>query len=224
MSFDAPRERIEIKLSTIPYHECSAALFSTLAYPNDIDERGEFMTALARDAIVARANEDLEFRWSFSARPTFFTAPEKVHTNVLKRGLKRLEDRYIAGEMVLPALCNILVLSKPERTVQGKKPTLEAMSELAASKIGRNGQASATNIQNRQWRPSKPVAHLAASVWCSVAEYKSSNKPANLLDFTRRYRPGALSEMIALAELFRPALAKLRSAVPEKDTIQFAAA
>ena len=99
-----PRETISIPLKSLPVYEASAVFFSTIAYPNPLEEteREKFRIALSRWAILERAKIDKQ--WGGVAqeiKPEIFSQGEKLFLQSYERGLDLLTRRLICAAAII---------------------------------------------------------------------------------------------------------------------------
>ena len=103
-----PRETISIPLKSLPTYEASAVFFSTIAYPDPLDEsqREKFRLALCRWAILQRATIDGQWgRVAQAIKPEIFSQEERLFLQSYERGLALLAKRFMcAATIVLPHL------------------------------------------------------------------------------------------------------------------------
>ena len=155
-----PRETISIPLKSLATYEASAVFFSTIAYPNPLEEtqRGKFRLALCRWAILQRARHDGQWgRVAQAIKPEIFSQEERLFLQSYKRGLDLLDKRFMcAATIVLPHL------SKTPPRLHGLKPTVGNLASVLADLFGMSTESQKT-IKLRLWAPTKPVAHAAAA-------------------------------------------------------------
>ena len=156
-----PRETMSIPLKSLPVYEASAVLFSTIAYPNPLDEsqREKFRIALSRWAILARATIDSQ--WGGVAqeiKPQIFSQAEHLFLQSYERGSDLLARRVLcAATMIGPHLF------KTPLRLYGVEPTVGNLAGIVAYALGMSTESQKT-VESRLWAPTKPVAH-AAMAW-----------------------------------------------------------
>ena len=157
-----PRETISIPLRSLPVYEASAIFFSTIAYPNPLEEtqRKKFRIALSRWAILERATIDSQWgRVAQEIRPEIFSQGEGLFLQSYERGRDLLAKRFIcAATMIGPQLF------KTPLRLYGFEPTVGNLAGIVANVLGMSIQSQKT-VELRLWAPTKPVAH-AAMQWC----------------------------------------------------------
>ena len=222
-----PRETISIPLRTLPVYEASSIFFSTIAYPNPLDEsqRRKFRIALSRWAILERATIDNQ--WGQAAqgiKPEIFAQGERLFFQSLDRGSHLLAKRVLcAATMILPNV------TKTPLRLRGLEPTVGNLSGITANVLGMSIQSQKT-IELRLWAPTKPVAHAAMAwvrfmmaVWGHNGpwdhEYELCNRE---LFLGAMFYSDIITMLVQNAEKWRLRLPKLNSFhINEKNTIQF---
>jgi hypothetical protein len=207
-----PREIVKIRMCAHAPYESAAHFLALLAYPEPGDsvEREKFRGAQCRWAIEARMAYDREWgdahQW---IRPRFFSAPTNVHAAILKRGRNKLLHRIAATCIIWPQLTKVITSKLP--LVEGCVPTVENMSILAADLLGWKGDSYST-VKSKIWKPTKPVAHLAAAwvpLLCldrpEMLEHETHDPIMNLF-----FDPSYIVALIVAAEHLRLMLPKVK--------------
>jgi hypothetical protein len=176
-----PRETIEITLSNLDPYRSGATLLGIIAYPDprDKNERDAFTQTLVRLAILRRIEVDPDWaKGPQVIRPAYFTGSDVLHSSVLRRGTKKLNQRLaIAKFLVIPHL-RAIDTGKTARQ-DGYAATVENMSILAGNFLGLSS-GSAKTVQSRLWKPSKPIVHAMCAyvIWNEVLWKKWGRKRA----------------------------------------------
>jgi hypothetical protein len=216
-AIDMPRETIFIPFKSIPVYEASAVFFSTIAYPNPLDEsqREKFRLALSRWAILERTR----------IKPQIFAQEERLFLKSYERGSNLLARRFIcAGTMIGPHLC------KTPPRLHGLQPTVGNLAGLTAYALGMTFESQKT-IESRLWAPTKSVAH-AATMWFQFVMRAWKDKRPWHHDYQicnhdlllgALFYPEAVTMVVQSAETLRLRLPGIRCFhIKEENTIKFA--
>jgi hypothetical protein len=158
-----PRQIVSIQLSSLPAYEAGAELFSYVAYPDPTEEieRQRCQIALSRWAITERAKVDKE--WALTRhemKPSLFIQPEKFFLKCYNNSLALLLRRGLcAMAMMVPYLGG-----KTELVDEELPPTVENISTRWIGEALGYSEGSLKTIEAKLWAPTKPVAHLAATL------------------------------------------------------------
>jgi hypothetical protein len=157
-------------LSLLPPYEAAAELFAYVAYPNAEDEvdRKRFQLSLSRWAITERAKIDPEWAHTGQVRPSIFGQSEAFFLKCWDDGTFLLAQRAICAiSMVAPFLGG-----KAQLIDQELPPTVENISTRWVGKFLGYAAGSYKTVEADIWAPTKPVAHVAASLfqWLQALE------------------------------------------------------
>jgi hypothetical protein len=227
-TIDMPRETINIPLKSLAVYEASAVFFSTIAYPDPLDEtqREKFRIALSRWAILQRATIDGQWGGVAQAiKPEIFSQRERPFLQSYKRGLDLIRRRVIcAAAIVGPHL-----LETPLR-LRGLEPTVGNLSLIVADALGMSSESQKT-VESRLWAPTKPIAH-AVLVWGFYLLRASINKVTwahenqlcnHDLFLSAFFYPEIVTLLVERAEKIRLRLPGIKCFhIKEENTIQFA--
>jgi hypothetical protein len=129
------------------------------------------------------------------------------HQAILKRGTKRLHERLAAAMHILfPQLRTV----RAGRVIkeEGLFPSVNNMSILVADILGWKPESQST-VKAKVWKPTRPVAHLAAAwLWWRDSWEKFERDPDadHFMEFF--FEPAFVREAIGLSE-------EVRSMLPE---------
>jgi hypothetical protein len=224
---DMPRETISIPIKSLPLYEASAVFFSTIAYPNPLDEpqREKFRLALCRWAILERAT--IESQWGGVAqaiKPEIFSQEERLFLQSIERGSTFLAKRiFCAATIIGPHLF------KTPLRLYGLEPTVGNLAGIVAYGLRMSPESQKT-IESRLWAPTKPVAH-AAMAWFNFTAlvirvkgpWDQENQLCNHdLFLGAFFYPEMITMLVEKAEEIRLRLTGLkRFHIKEENQIQF---
>ena len=162
-------------------HECGAAFFATLAYPNPEQEkrRTDFEASLCNGLLKSKARrEPWEFS-NFARLPDYLLRDDKRVQSECNRGFRLIAKRRKAAEVavrflefqsgVLPSLPNgarRLSLNEVIRVFSETREDVEP-----------------DNFETDVWRPSRPAIHLALAFECLVNELDRQNIQRPYVDY-----------------------------------------
>jgi hypothetical protein len=220
-----PKETITILLCEMDWYLAGAQLVSTIAYPDARDqaERARFEQALVRWTLEWRIREDDNWaREPNILRPAYFSAPEKQHDAILKRGNKRLKERWVAAHFVAMPHFRAVESGKIQRP-EGLAPTVNNMSVLATEYLNLSTESVST-FKSRMWAPSRSVIHAAAAVlvWDTFYWKKQGRNPSTDRKLAMMLLPEMVEEIVDISEELRcllPAITQFK--IKENETIKF---
>lgn len=146
-----------------PY-ESGALLLTLLAFPKetaDDQKFAELHCALCAAALTERARDDGP--WSNAhqfIKPIHFALPPKQVAAALRTFNRRMRDRMIAGRIANAIIFNAAGLN-PKLPKGCEGFSIKQLIRMALDDVG---QLDAENAEQRIWRASLPVAHLAGAV------------------------------------------------------------
>jgi hypothetical protein len=223
-----PREIIVIPFNSLPVYEASAIFFSTIVYPDALDQtqREKFRIALSRWAVLERAKIDNDWRRSVQQiRPEIFSQEERLYMQTLERGSHLFAKRIVCAlTMIGPHL------SKEPLHIFGYAPTVDNLAAIMAEGMGMSRESYKT-IESRLWAPTKPVAHAALALALFVekrwrAEKILDEEPYwlckhNLL-LALLFYADVLTPLVTVSEHLRRHILKMRAfRIKEQNTVKF---
>lgn len=159
----APRV-YRVDLNTQAPYEAGALLLTLLAFPKETEDDDTFVAqhaSLCTSALLERSRSDPEWaRTHHPIKPEHFS----VQPDVVKKNLRTLH-RALRDRMVAGRVANAIIFD-----AAGLRPTLPkgcegfSIKQLMKMALDDLGQEDAENAEQRIWRPSQPVIHLAAAV------------------------------------------------------------
>lgn len=219
-----PRETFEITLGELDPYRCGADFLGIVAYPDPQDEkqREGFTQSLARQTILRRI--ELDPTWAKDPqliRPGYFSGTDALHSSVLKRGTKKLNQRLAVAKFIVIPHLRAIDTGRAARQA-GLAATVENMSILAANYLGLE-PGSAKTVQSRFWKPSKPIVHAMCayviwheSLWQKWGRSPGADKPLAFL-----FLPEMVEEVVQIAEEIRQQLFQITQfTIREQETIQ----
>lgn len=223
-----PRETIEITLTEADPYMPAAKLIAAIAYPDPLDkiERDAFMQAIVRYTLEKRIN--LHPQWAQEPqwiRPAYFSGDEKQFDARLRRGNKKLKERFAAAQFFLIPHLRAVETGEPARKVQGFEPTVNNMAHQVLDFLDWKGDSHST-VKTKVWKPSRPVAHAAAAliVWKEVLWGKWGRNPEVDKLFALCMLPEYVAEVIEVSEYYRGMLADIKQfTIRDEETVKFSA-
>lgn len=201
-----PSEEIEITLTESDPYWSGALYMALLAYPDPLErtQRSKFQHAIIRWTLERMT--ELYPDWAQEPqpiRPVYFSGSEKTHDSILAAGNKRLERRSaVAWHVILPHLRKFD--TGRDHKVAGFAPTFNNMITQATAKLGLKAGSTST-VADRDWAPSKPIAHAICAylVWSEIlwTMWKRNAEVDRKMAFL--ILPEYVEEVAQLAEHFR---------------------
>jgi hypothetical protein len=162
-----PRRIYDLDRTRLGSLERGAMLLGLLAFPRAEDERQarRVATALVGDAIEAQCAGQPERAQFWRAKsPECFALWAAERRARLKGVDTAWRHRQAVGEMALAVFHRSGADRRPD-ALAGR-----SLSELATAAVARAGMSDVKSFLSRVWRPSLPVAHLAAAVQTELCE------------------------------------------------------
>jgi hypothetical protein len=174
----------EIDFARNTVYECGAVLLVTLACPgNSTEERSaELHASLCAKAVWLDHLAKPDDFAPIEVKPQYaFRDPALVDREV-HFVAKRLRERLIAGDMIIPFLQRAALGRKPSLPSKIKRLSLNQMAEFTMEAAG---QSDANNVERRFFVPSRPVIHLAAAAAVLGQAIHKRGVPLGLEDILR---------------------------------------
>jgi hypothetical protein len=145
---------VAINLSSPFTYEAGATFVATLAYPHSSGLRDQFIRAICRSQVVARAlKDDIYLTTPQLIPPVIFADGAANSHKAIKKGIEQITRRQLATLYVLlPYLARL--------EINGKIQGIKALSEIAAQVLGWSPKSS-SNFIDEVWTETRSVAHIA---------------------------------------------------------------
>lgn len=137
-------DTVEIDFARMPDYRRVSTLLSALAYPEDRQERQDFLQALERYWFQFNAANWPDHE-HVSTAPAHLASESPKHGKKLAGGCSKLADRLCCGKLFM----HYVMKHKYGRAIN-------VTIEMAEKEFG-------PNFRSRVWGPSKPVLHIAAA-------------------------------------------------------------
>jgi len=160
-----PQRRLVIDTAQLAPYEAWALLMTYLAFPEpDISERAfeEAFTALCHVHLSMRRCRDEQ--WAIQPqpiKPLYVFLDPKTMNRALRTFDRRLRDRMIAARIAIAFLKEVIDKDGFKLPKSVKRLSLNELSAFVASDLQ---GVEANNVEQRVWRPSVPVLHLAVAL------------------------------------------------------------
>jgi hypothetical protein len=163
-----------------PVYKTGAKLLGRIVYPKPEDSARRIMLedALCYWALHYDARNDPEDRSQVSVSRAYFGFTQAQLDQHLKFAGKRLEERLMAGRIAAAYLRYFEEGRIPIVLGNIKRMSLNQIVGFVASSEGYTGTG---NFEQRFWRPSKPVIHIAAALAVVGQEWKRRGEVLGLL-------------------------------------------
>jgi hypothetical protein len=199
-------------------NEGSAALLAIMVYPEEHNDENLANLQATLTHLHYRARAETDPEWGnipFLIKPLYAFRDEKLVARDLRQLQRRLRDRMIAAKMAMPFLQEVKLGYTPKLPMNIKKLSLAQMCLLVQEE---SGQAETKNVENRIWRKSLPVIHLAtsAAVIIDQMEKASINQPS----FAHLMKPEIMNLLITSAQQHAELFYKSRLSIRPEMLIQ----
>ena len=200
------RVKFDFRLDRDELYECGAMVLTALTYPAALasEQSLHFFLAMCARALWSAFAEDTDDWSPITVKPQYVFQDFAVVDKAVALAEKQLQQRLVAGRMALPYFLRAID-GHIELPPQIKRLSLNQMAEFVQDEAG---QADPSNVEQRIWRPSRPVIHLASAALYVARESLRANRAISIASFLRDR--GFLSEIVLVAE----ALATLIEADP----------
>jgi len=198
-----PVRRVIIDSAQLAPYECWALLFIYLAYPEpSTSERTlqEVFSALCHVHLSMRERTDEA--WAIQPqfiKPVYAFLDPRVVNRALRTFDRRLRDRMVAARMAIAFLKEISASVAFKRPKSVKRLSLNKLSEFVVSDLK---DVEPGNIEQRIWRTSLPVIHLAVALALLIDAAERDAKPRFLIEVAPACVPG----LIVTAQQINPML------------------
>jgi hypothetical protein len=152
---------VAINLSSPFTYEAGATFVATLAYPHSSGLRDQFVRAICRSQVVARAlTDDIYLTTPQLIPPVIFADGAAKSHKAIKDGIEQISRRQLATfGVLLPYLARL--------EINGKIQSIKELSEIAAHALGWSSKSS-SNFINEVWTETRSVAHIAVAYLCWI--------------------------------------------------------
>jgi len=156
-------------------YECGADLVSLLAFPSasEAERRQSVHASLCHEFLRQFHSNSSNTETPILVKPKYAFRSAKEVKKDWKTFERRLRDRLAAGHMAIAFLQPAYGI-KPNLPEGMTKPTIDGMAEQIAEQFG---LAEPGNVESRIWRPSLPVAHLAAAFGVAINRGQLAGHP-----------------------------------------------
>jgi hypothetical protein len=234
---DVPLEAVLISLNPSFAPEPAATFFSTIAYPlpQQLEDRNRFRYALCRWAIHWQSEADPE--WAAKPqplKPAFFLHCNKKWPAIVDQGIHQIDEALVSTQLiVLPHYIARRTGGHPKSVIPGYNPTSKDMSYFCVNVSGmlesrdckENEAPDTGNFSNRQWKPTRAVAHaLLAFLACrhKLAQGPKRKKKLALNMVEWLQFPETIRQLIIKSEVLRKQLTSIsKFRIEENQTIAF---
>ncbi len=145
--------------------EGSAAVLAIFAYP-EANSDGDVKLASLQATLTHmhyKARAEMDPDWAnipLLIKPLYAFRDQKLIDQDLRQIKRRFRDRAIAAKIAMPFLQEVELGHPPELPTGIKQLSLAAMCQFVQDEAE---QGEAKNVENRIWRISLPVIHLATA-------------------------------------------------------------
>ena len=173
---------IVIDFDRLEVYEAGALLLTWLAYPGenkgDDERRARVHAALCACALRARC--EMDPNWASLPqliKPIYLCQTERECNQSFRTFPRRLRDRMVGARMAYPFLMEAETGELPELPPSVKRLSINQMAELVLTDAG---HTDPENVENRIWRESRPVIHLATAVHGYLHRVEAKTGPLGL--------------------------------------------
>jgi hypothetical protein len=178
---EATLSQFDFHLDHHELYESGAMLLTALTYPYELEseESFRFFLAMCSRALWLKFAENTADWSPITVKPQYVFLNTAEVDKAFELAEKRLQQRLVAGRMALPFFI---------RTIDGhlelppeiKRLSLNQMAEFVQDEAG---QADASNVEQRIWRPSRPVIHFAAAAFSVGRNAERANRAISTASF-----------------------------------------
>ena len=196
--------QFEVSFERSEIHECGAALLTVLTAPQGSvdDERADRFTSLCAKGIELEHLMNPDAETPITVKPKYVFRDREIVDRDVRYVARRLGERMVAGRMAI-AFLQRAELGPAYRLPKGLERL--SLNALAAFVSEDAGQADATNVLRRIWKPSRPVIHLAAAAARIGQRLRQLGHPTWLETFL--FSRPFVEEVVADAERLRGLIA-----------------
>lgn len=190
------RVEFDFRLDRDKLYECGAIVLTALTYPDELANKKsrQFFCAMCSRALWLAFADNTEDWSPITVKPQYVFQVMAEVDKAVALAEKRLQQRLVAARMALPYFLRAID-GHLELPPEIERLSLNQMAEFVQAEAG---QSDASNVEQRIWRPSRPVIHLAtAAIFVGRASLQA-NRAISTASFLRDR--AFLSEVVSVAE------------------------